>query len=173
MNYTNEQLDEARRVGIAAIDAHLAKLKAVEPNTWPQVGDRYYFINSSGEDGPATWQNDSVDKCRLSIGNVYRPEHRAYAERHVEARKVQAELRRMPGVCAPPDGTEVRYSIDEESSGFTVGESKVRFCWMIGVCGVWFMTRSAAQNAIDTITPRRLAIFRDDYLQVPIDGVQP
>jgi len=168
MNYTNEQLDEARRVGIEAIDAHLAKLKEVATKPWPQVGDVYLWMDSIGDAITHNWVGSSLDQGRLAIGNCYRPEHRAYAERHVEAMKVQAELRRMPGVCQR--NAHAWFIAAREDGDFAL---LTNCCFLTDpMAGVFFRSESEIKHAIDTITPRRLALFRDDYLQVPIDGVE-
>lgn len=141
---------------------------------WPQNNDGYLTIGDYGDISRSIWVCHDVDYSRLAVGNVYRPEHRAYAERHVEALKVQAELRRMPGVCAYSDGSNMSgcYCIDWVGGFFKVsGFLKRQDHSMVAIAGVWFKSFIDAEQAIVKIGEDRLALFRDDYLQVPIvDG---
>ncbi|MBK0348210.1 hypothetical protein JDW15_06125 [Aerococcaceae bacterium zg-ZJ1578] len=56
-------------------------------------GDSYYVIESDGRVVENRWDNDFVDKNRLSIGNVFKTKEEAEFE--VEARKVYHELKKF------------------------------------------------------------------------------
>lgn len=130
-------------------------------NEWPQVGDVFFVVLSDGVIYKDEWEES--DKAQQSIGNVFKT--RAETERRVEALKVQAELRRMPGKC------------NFSNSAFGVIRSKKCFYSSQGwdtathsMAGVWFQTKDQADNAINTIGQERLQLWLDDYLQTPIGG---
>ncbi|MBK0347874.1 hypothetical protein JDW15_04345 [Aerococcaceae bacterium zg-ZJ1578] len=56
-------------------------------------GDTYYVIESDGRVVENRWDNDFVDKNRLSIGNVFKTKEEAEFE--VEAIKVYHELKKF------------------------------------------------------------------------------
>lgn len=175
MNLTPEQQKERESL-LADMDALRTRVEQFcgAPNNqddkpWPQIGDEYLSIGISGLIFDNIWSNDANDNKKIAIGNAYRPENRKYAERHVEAMEVQAELRRMPGVCAPPDGPIIRWGILQKStSEFYATCTNNPSHAVHSLCGVWFAEQMQAEHAIKTITPKRLTTFRDDYLQVPI-----
>lgn len=146
--------------------------EVVEEKPWPQIGDMYLLLDSEGDViTKSAWFNDDSDRGRLAVGNVYRPERRAYAERHVEATKVQTELRRMPGICRPVKGSWfISYQDDADPLDWCAVELEERAYEHVALAGVHFISQKALVAAVMAVSPARLAIFRDDYLQVPIKG---
>lgn len=150
--------------------AHPDASEPEQADEWPKVGCRAWFVGVEGDVDYVYFDNDSHDKDAMAIGNCYRTE--AEARRHVEALKVQAELRRMPGRCAPPDDGGPKYCIDFDGApiGFRVHFAGFTGAELLAVAGVWFATEKAAQHALDTIGQSRLRLWLDDYLQTPMEG---
>lgn len=162
---------------IEEMERQLVELKAAasEPvqDEFPKVGRSYWCLTDSPNypDGHflAHHTNHHADFSRIETGNCFRTE--AEAIRHREALKVQAELRRMPGRCGPPDDGEPKYCIDyDDWRNFRVYRSVSIGHAMLAAAGVWFATEEAAQQALDTIGNERLKQWLDDYLQVPVEG---
>lgn len=164
MDLTQNELDHLRTVMNAEIDRLIAARKS-EVKQWPQDGDAYFYVFGSGTVSAGKWENLRQEQDALSIGNVFKTE--AEANRRVEAMKVQAELRRMPGVC--------RWDSNSYFISFCNGDDmpKIRqsgsFTSMTAaIGGVWFEGPVYAKSAIETIGQNRLQIWLDDYLQTPI-----
>lgn len=164
MDLTQNELDQLRTAMNAELDRLIAARKP-EVKQWPQVGDLVFSI-TLGNDGVCVYQHHmtSNDFYWHAFGAIFKT--RAEAERRVEALKVQAELRRMPGSI---DWADARYGIgmNHNSVGFSATRSTLPTA---SICGVWFSTKSQANYAIKTIGQDRLQIWLDDYLQTPIGG---
>ena len=48
---------------------------------WPQVDDRYYFIDTYGDVEEAYWHDDSVDHERRDFLGIYKTEGKAEINR--------------------------------------------------------------------------------------------
>ena len=79
------------------LDEKLASLKnemmqkfEEQDNTFPQVGDTYWFIDSTGFAKRSKWEGDNIDNTRLAIGNIAPTKEEMEFER--ERRKVIKEL---------------------------------------------------------------------------------
>jgi hypothetical protein len=64
-----------------------------EERSWPQVGDEYYSVNSSGSVATYSWDNDNLDCRSRDIGNVFRTEGEARFA--LERLKVLAEMKKF------------------------------------------------------------------------------
>lgn len=63
-----------------------------EPTRWkPELGQRYYFLDSNGFAHHIIWADDSIDRSRFEIGNCFQT--REEAERTVEYLKALAVVR--------------------------------------------------------------------------------
>lgn len=170
MNLSKQQLAEQ----IATTENYLDQLRtmaaAIEPEAvkgWPQDGDTFYAADMAGSIGKFSFS--PAGQCHRDlkvIGNMFRTE--ALVCRHVEALKVQAELRRMPGRCGAPSAGKpvnsfciVKYP-DELFSAQSWGLQNA------AIAGVWFATKEAAQHALDTIGQERLAVYLADFLDEPM-----
>lgn len=139
----------------------------------PTDGDVYWCLTDSPIHPvgyfEVTHTRHHADFSRIATGNCFRT--KAEAIRRREALKVQAELRRMPGRCAPPDDGEPKYCIDyDDWRNFRVYRSVSIGHAMLAAAGVWFATEEAARYALDTIGQDRLRMWLDDYLQTPMEG---
>ena len=160
MDLTQNELDQLRTAMNAELDRLIAARKP-QVKQWPVAGDTYYFDDAFAGVNRLEFMHASYDGYRISTGNFFKTQ--AEAERRVEALKVQAELRRMPGV-----EWAGRYGIglSHNSAGFSATRSMLP---NVSICGVWFSTKSQANYAIKTIGQERLQIWLDDYLQTPIE----
>ena len=70
-----------------------------EEQSWPQNGDDYYFIESSGSISCSTWCNDCWDKSRARTDNCFLTEEKAKFA--VNRREVLAEMKKF---AEPSDG---------------------------------------------------------------------
>ena len=61
--------------------------------SWPQYGDKYYFLSDGEDFSQTTWRDDSFDFGTLKVGNCYRTQEEAEFE--VERRKVMTELKKF------------------------------------------------------------------------------
>jgi len=78
---------------VAEVRKEMAAAQA--PKSWPQIGDRYWTVSSTGRVVADKWANTVIGQDRLAIGNIFRTE--TDAQRETDARMVLAELRRQPG----------------------------------------------------------------------------
>lgn len=146
-----------------------AQIAAIEPEAvkeWPQNGDGICCVLACGDIAHSHYDESSGDWDAVAIGNVFRTE--ALALRRVEALKVAAELRRMPGRCAAPDGGPAKFCIDFDAGRFRVLEHHAPSFCSIAIAGVWFATKDAAQHALDTIGQDRFAVYLADFLDEPM-----
>lgn len=175
MDLTQHELDQLRTAMNAELDRLIAARKH-EVKQWPQVGSTLFAITSSGDvvkyEVGASMPGDVLDEF-TSIGNVFKT--RAEAERRVEALKVQAELRRMPGVVTPVFNHSDYFAIISRQ---TIGEhgEQCHAIWIdktghvcLAVAGVWFETKQHADDALYKIGRPRIELWIDDYLQTPIE----
>lgn len=90
VNGVAELTDEQR-------DALLAQLTTKPSTVWkPEVGDQYYFWNSSGEANWNNWDDDDVDNHRYATGNCFqtKEECQAYGERKTRIETAKANIDR-------------------------------------------------------------------------------
>lgn len=111
------------------------------PKPWPQVGDRYCFLNSGGEDNWSIWTNDGFDNRRRSHGNIFRTEDEAKDER--DRRKIAAMMRSM----ADHKGFFVIRSME----GIRRGELSVQRFSTRAFGEVFFSTSELAQACLDAL----------------------
>ncbi len=168
MDLTQNELDQLRTAMNTELDRLIAARKP-EVKQFPSENDKYFHTWGDGDIDYTNWHNDRPDRKRLSVGNAFKT--RAEAERRVEALKVHAELRRMPGVVSWERGV-IKFAIQPDSKctdDFTVVQGTF-WCPCAVACGVFFESEKAAAHALHTIGQERLQIWLDDYLQTPIGG---
>lgn len=135
-----------------------------EQDEWPQLLDNVFWCTGCGEVMWEKWEGSRTQHLMLDVGALFRTE--AEARRRIEAAKVTAELRRMPGRCAH-DGIERAFCVFARLHGVFTAELHCS-CPGVAVAGVWFATEEAARHALDSIGQERLRVWLDDYLQTPI-----
>jgi hypothetical protein len=147
-------------------DAMPVETEAVKE--WPIKGDHFWSIDVSGAILCSAWGWPTDCDERASIGNVLRT--KAQAERHVEALKVAAELRRMPWRRGAPNpkGRAAWAIICDQDVGFYADYFGTNKTHTYAIAGVWFESRAAARHAIDTIGQDRLRLWLSDYLDEPM-----
>jgi len=167
MDLTQNELDQLRTAMNAELDRLIAARKP-EVKQWPESNDTFFCFEHDGRVSSYTWYGHECDIGILSIGNAFKT--RAEAERRVEALKVQAELRRMPGRTAPPntDGRKC-WGIVVSCGGCSTVSFLHSANELTPVCGVFFSSKEYAELALSTIGQGRLQLWLDDYLQTPIE----
>lgn len=144
---------------------------APEPvKPWPQEGDTYFVAKENGIVKELLFSSYRYDIGALSVGNVLKT--KAQAERRLEAMKVLTELRNCDGVVP----IEVPWERDlygifwhpaENEEGFYVA-SCGNFQLPIG--GVHFSSNADAKAARKKIGQKRLRVYLDDFLNLPMEG---
>lgn len=74
------------------------ELKETKNKYWiPKDGEKYFYIDNWGNVCHSTWNNDTIDKYRLSIGNIYKTEEGAkkIGLREVFKQQLFAKLKRF------------------------------------------------------------------------------
>ena len=175
MKLTKQQLEEQ----IATTENYLQQLRtmeaAVEPEAvkeWPQDGDTVWLLQMDLTNGQYVLRQHQFGSficgaALLKAGMVYRSA--AMARRRLEAMKVAAELRRMPGRCGPPNNGNawcVRYSGGGE--GFGPDCFSMDYNGHFALAGVWFSTEDDVHHAIETIGQDRLGVYLADFLDEPM-----
>jgi len=136
----NELLDE--------FDKRVEALK-VDEQEFPQVGDDYWFINSTGNVINEKWGGLRFEKDRLEFGNVFQTEQQAQFA--VEKLKVEAELRKYsrPFECG---AFNCCISLDKDDVCFYLDSS--RYFQSQGT--IYFESRIKAQQAIESVGEERI-----------------
>lgn len=162
MNKTIEQR-------IADIEEQLAQLKQeakASADEWPKMGDEFYRVDAYGYCDDV-WQCGTADMAMLNCGNVFRTEEEA--KREVERRKVLTQLRKL--AKASWGGTKIDWTDDDQykwqirfahdtEDGGKFGAINWHAIQYQGA--VAFATKSAAQDAIETIGADRLMLLLED-----------
>lgn len=163
MNPEIEKLEAA----IAAANEKLAELKAQAKaeadDSWPQVGDTYFFIDGDGDVLDSQWDSDLRDASRMNIGNVFRTV--AEAEHEIDRRKVLTELRRLARESWGSGKADWRNTCQDKwylYFGHRDGTWNAgRYTSVQDQGSVYFATEQAALAAIETIGADRLMLLED------------
>ena len=80
---------------LKAIKERIAELEVLAKGEqeFPKVGDKYWYIDTTGDVHDENWECFSFEKATLEIGNVFSTKEQA--EFAVEKLKVEAELRSL------------------------------------------------------------------------------
>lgn len=151
----------------ARIDELEAQAKTEAIDSWPKLGDAYFYVDCAGEIGRNDRVDDWVDAGRFAIGNAYRTKEEA--EREVERRKVLTQLRKL--AKASLGGTKIDWTGDAQykwqirfahdaADGGEFGAVNWRAIQYQGA--VAFATEQAAKAAIETIGADRLMLLLED-----------
>ena len=90
-NLTEEQINAIKVLIGDTCDIEEKKEK--EKASFPKYGSMYYFIDSAGTVCQSFWEDDGVDRERLSLGNCF--ETREEAEFKVERLRVLHEMKQF------------------------------------------------------------------------------
>lgn len=149
------------------IDELEAQAKTEATDSWPKIGDTYFFVDGDGDVMDSQWGSDLFDASRMNIGNVYRSV--AEAEHEIERRKVLTELRRLAktswaGVKIDwPDAAQYKWQIRFVHGAADGGKfGAINWYAVQHQSAVAFATQEAAQSAIETIGADRLMLLLED-----------
>ena len=80
---------------LKAIKERIAELEVLAKGEqeFPKVGDKYWYIDTTGDVHDENWECFSFEKATLEIGNMFKTKEQA--EFVVEKLKVEAELRSL------------------------------------------------------------------------------
>lgn len=97
-----------------------------ETRWWPAIGEEYYFIDDFVDVSPCIWEDDSVDKERYAMGNVFKTKKAANRYRgYLEA---MTYVQQDEGVLTPEqlkkkesEGDEIYYVGFDHAGNCLVG----------------------------------------------------
>ena len=136
----NEMIDE--------FDKRVEALK-VDEQEFPQDGDEYWYIDTTGDIYNENWECFGFEKATLEIGNVYKT--RKEAEFAVEKLKVEAELRKF---SRPFELDSLNHYIFLDTDDDCLGVDSLSFCQSQGT--IHFEGEEKAQQAIDAVGEQRI-----------------
>lgn len=136
---------------LKALKERIAELEeqAKEGKEFPQVGDNYSFINSTGKVVNEKWGGLSFEIDRLKIGNIFKIEEEA--EFAFEKLKVEAELRKF---SIPFDKMSYNFFITYNES-FGILEV-VCYSSTNTQGAIYFESKDKAQQAIQAVGKERI-----------------
>ena len=151
----------------ARIDELEAQAKTEATDSWPKIGDTYFFVDGDGDVMDSQWDSNLFDASRMNIGNVYRTV--TEAEHEIDRRKVLTELRRLAkaswaGIKLDwTDAAQYKWQIRFAHDAADGGKFGAINWYAIQYQGaVAFATQEAAQAAIETIGADRLMLLLED-----------
>lgn len=120
-----------------------------------QIGDKYWFIWTSGNIDCECWRGAGIDIARRENGNCYLTEEEA--EFALEQKKIIAEMEKLGGtknMMSLGDKTAHKYYI---AYSHDTGRMHIDYyCFMHIMSTLYFATEEQAQKAIDTIGEDRI-----------------
>lgn len=136
---------------IEELEKELLELKeqVKSEQEFPQDDDEYWYIDDEVSVFSTTYENHYMDRCRQTIGNVFKAEEQA--EFAVEKLKVEAELRKFG---RPFNRGENNYIICIGSNGnrlFTIGRLVDHYQGAI-----YFESAEKAGEAIEVVGEERI-----------------
>lgn len=140
---------------IEALETEFAeKIKALKAEVqaeqeFPQDGDVYWLINTTGETYWVQWRNTEIDNKRLSFGNAFKTKDEA--EFQVEKLKVEAELRKL-GKHFENGKSNIEFYYDHEFDGIMFNSMK--YSQTQGA--IYFESEEKAKQAIETVGEERI-----------------
>ena len=151
----------------ARIDELEAQAKTEATDSWPKIGDTYFFVDGDGDVMDSQWDSNLFDASRMYIGNVYRTV--TEAEHEIDRHKVLTELRRLAkaswtGIKLDwTDATQYKWQIRFAHDAADGGKfDAVNWRAIQHQGAVAFATQEAAQAAIETIGADRLMLLLED-----------
>ena len=116
---------------------------------FPQYGDAYWFIDSTGEVINKKWEGLSFEIERLEFGNIFKTKEQV--EFGFEKLKVEAELRKF---SRPFENGKFNYYIFFYIDGDDVEVGYKRSCCSQGA--IYFESEEKAQQAIESVGEERI-----------------
>lgn len=148
----------AEKIG-EEIKAALEKYK--EKQSWPQMGDKYWYIKFNNTIGCTEWDNMTEEFQMLEIGNVFRTQEEA--EFKTEQLKVLHELEQLADDDQIDAYKNYHYILIYDFDEFAVKiDDIVCAGFMYGTH--YFKSKESAQAAIDKIGEDRLKKY---YFCIP------
>lgn len=132
-------------------------------NTWPNIGDEFWYASSNGSVYAGYWANSHEDNNRLKFGNIHRS--KVKAETYVQKRIVQEELERQATKAWKDyDSSENWDDYDQSKYNIYYENSSKKFvvdCYSISQYfgSTFFPTEESAIDAIKTIGEERLKVL--------------
>lgn len=123
--------------------------QAKREQEFPQYGDEYWYVYSTGKVSISEWSGFGIEKAMLEIGNVFKTKEQAEFE--VEKLKVLVELRKY---SRPFESMEDNFSIVLDTSN---GSLDI-WCRLYSNCQgtIYFESEDKAQKAIETVGEERI-----------------
>ncbi|WP_373742593.1 hypothetical protein [Jeotgalibaca porci] len=116
---------------------------------FPQDGDGYWYIDTTGDVYDENWECFSFEKATLEIGNVFKTKEQA--EFAVEKLKVEAELRKFSRPIDYEDRNwAILWDIDKKSI-----ETRYNY-GMVRQGTIYFESKEKAQQAIEAVGEERI-----------------
>lgn len=119
----------------------------------PEIGTRYYYLDSVGDIVNAVWDDTEYDNTRWDLGNVFLTEKEIVFA--IEKRKVEVELERY----AEEHNNEKINRIDNCHIVMNTGtkETDVSSYWVLQVAGATcFSNKDIAKDAIEAVGKERI-----------------
>lgn len=156
---TKEQQDKIAEMEavITSLQDKLAELKTVQVAAWPQNGDKYHAVTSSGIVFSETWHGDSMDLDRKSLGAIFRTAGEVH--RGVDRRKLIVELKAFADF--EPDWTGHSYKYFLAYDVVTRQWSHGKNSTLRSFHPVYFKTRERAAEAIARFDERLYLLLED------------
>ena len=128
-----------------------------EPTRWkPELGQRYYFLDSNGFAHYIIWADDSIDRSRFEIGNCFQAEQEI--ERVVEYLKALAVVRGDATSKFTRDRDNFYVYYDVSHNYLYVSSNS--YCLKNGIFGLpYFATEEDARRSIEQHKKEWLTIF--------------
>lgn len=141
--------------GLDGLEKYEETEKTVKELTFPQFGDEYFIICSNGDVDSSTYEEDSYDTNRMSIGNFFRT--REEAEFAVERLKVLDEMRKF----AEPSDTKWNGNTRHYYICYDIEDKRLRvdnhtLMWGGEIC---FESDKRANDCIEAVGEDRIKKF--------------
>lgn len=136
---------------LKALKERIAELEEREKREkeFPQDGDEYWFIDSTGEVINEKWEGLSFEIERLEFGNIFKTKEQAQFA--VEKLKVEAELRKY---SRPFELDSLNHYIFLDTDDDCLGVDSLSFCQSQGT--IHFESEGKAQQAIESVGVERI-----------------
>ena len=136
---------------IKVLKERIAELEeqAQEEQEFPQDGDEYWYLDTTGDIYNENWECFSFEKATLEIGNVFKTKEQA--EFAVEKLKVEAELRKF---SRPFEYGKFNYCLLFDIDGNNFRTDVTSYCPSQGA--IYFESEEKAQEAVSTVGEERI-----------------
>ena len=136
---------------IKVLKERIAELEeqAQEEQEFPQDGDEYWYLDTTGDIYNENWECFSFEKATLEIGNVFKTKEQA--EFAVEKLKVEAELRKF---SRPFEYGKFNYCLLFDIDGNNFRTDVTSYCPSQGA--IYFESEEKAQEAVSAVGKERI-----------------